>query len=576
MIQLNEKIDASRFPLRILSRGTGERWIGKIFFFSLLLISFLSPAQKKVEIVNAGSLKFANNIAEGAKRLIGDVQFKHENVLMFCDSAYFYSDNSLDAFGHVHIQQADGVNLYGDLLKYNGDAKLAILTNNVVVDKGDMKLTTDILNYDIAAGIGYYTTPGRIVNKDNVLTSERGTYFSKTNDVSFKKNVVLTNPQFTINCDTMQYNTVSKMTYFLGPTIIKSKENLIYCEAGWYDTNNDVSRFSKKAYIISKEQKMSGDSLYYDRKQGLGKAFGNVLIIDTTQNIIIGGDYAIHHELVDLSYVTGHALLTQQYEKDTLYVHADTLKAIGDSVPKDSIPRKIVVQETKNKGRDSKNKDKDSKSKKRRTQENESQGSGTETIYATETATGKKGKRLYAYHKVKFFKNDLQGKCDSMVYTMSDSMMRLYGKPVIWSEANQLTADSMKIQTGGKAIQSIELTTGGFIASQEDSLRYNQIKGKYIKGFFKKNELYLIKVDGNGQTIYFAKDKDKLTAVNRTDCGKLNIYMKDKKIDHITFITKPEATLYPLNQVNMKDMRLKDFGWRGREQPHSVSDIFFW
>lgn len=566
MLRLNEKMNSYWFPL--FYRG-----LGRGILFSLFLIPFFSCAQKKVEIVNAGSLKFANNIAEGAKRLIGDVQFKHENTLMFCDSAYFYSDNSLDAFGHVHIQQADGVNLYGDLLKYNGDVKLAILTNNVLVDKGDMQLTTDILNYDIAAGIGYYTTPGRIVNKDNILTSERGTYFSKTNDVSFKKNVVLTNPQFTINCDTMQYNTVSKMTYFLGPTTVKSKENLIYCEAGWYDTNNDVSRFSKKAYLLNKEQKMVGDSLYYDRKQGLGKAFGNVLIIDTTQNITIGGDYAIRYELVDLSYVTGNALLTQRYEKDTLYLHADTLKAIGDNISRDSIPHKMVVQETKNKGKESKNKNRDSKNKKQNAKDEELQ-SKSGMAHATDTINT--GKRLYAYHKVKFFKNDLQGKCDSLVYIMTDSMMRLYGKPVIWSEENQLTADSMKIQTGGKAIQSIELTTGGFIASQEDSAKYNQIKGKYIKGFFKKNELYLIKVDGNGQTIYFAKDKDKITAVNRADCGKLSIYMKDKKVDHITFITKPEATLYPLHQVNMKDMRLKDFGWRGREQPHSVTDIFSW
>lgn len=548
-----------------------------LFLFFAPLYSYSQSSAningKQIEILNAGSLKVASNIAAGAKRLIGDVQFKHENTLMFCDSAYFYSDNSLDAFGHVHIQQSDGINLYGDLLKYNGNSKIAVLTSNVLVNKGDMQLTTDVLNYDISTSIGYYTTPARIVNKDNILTSDRGTFFSKTNDLNFKKNVVLTNPQFVINCDTMRYNTISKITYFLGPTTIKSKENLIYCEDGWYDTNNDLSRFSKNSYIISKEQKMIGDSLYYDRKQGIGKAFNNIQIIDTAKNLTILGDYAIHYELRNFSFVTGHALMTQRYDNDTLYLHADTLKVMSGNDPKAPVQTKKVTQDSKGKGKDSKGKDKDSKNKKQKTTEKEIPVI-QDTIQAADS-TGN-NKQLFAYHKVKFFKNDLQGKCDSLMYTTIDSTMKLYGKPIIWSEENQLTADSMSIITGNKSIQSIELKSSGFIVSKEDSLHFNQIRGKYMKGFFKKNELYLIKVEGNGQTIYYAKENEQIKAVNRADCTNLNIYLKDKKTDHITFITKPEATLYPLEQIDVKELKLKDFNWRGSEKPLKIEDIFTW
>lgn len=542
------------------------RGLRKVILFFLFSVPLYSYSQKQVEILNAGSLKVASNIAAGAKRLIGDVQFKHENTLMYCDSAYFYSDNSLDAFGHVRIQENDGINLYGDLLKYSGNTKIAVLTRNVIISKGDMQLTTDVLNYDIATGIGYYTTPARIVNKDNILTSDRGSFNSKTNDFNFKKNVVLTNPQFVINCDTMRYNTLSKVTYFLGPTTIKGKENLIYCEDGWYDTNNDLSRFNKNAYIISKEQKMIGDSIYYDRKQGIGRAFSNIQIIDTTQNLTIKGDYAIHYEQNDFSFVTGKALLTQMYEKDTLYLHADTLKVTSTNFNKSRIQPKATIKETKGKGKESKN-------KKQKAKEAE-QPVIKETASSNDSISS--GKQLFAYHKVKFFKNDLQGKCDSLSYTTMDSTMKLYGRPIIWSEENQLTADSMKIQTGNKSIQSIELNSSGFIVSMEDSIHYNQIRGKYMKGFFKKNDLYLIKVEGNGQTIYYAKEKDRIKAVNRADCTNLNIYMQDKKMHHITFITKPEATLYPLEQIDVKELKLKDFNWRGSEKPLKVEDIFTW
>jgi len=519
-----------------------------LYFF--LLSPFLSYSQKKIEILNAGSLKYDDNIGNGAKRLIGDVRLKHESVLMFCDSAYIYSDNSMDAFAHVHIQQNDSIHLYGDLLKYNGNTKKAVLTKNVIVNKGDMQLTTQELNYDVSTSIGSYVVSAKIVNKENVLTSEQGYFFANTNDLTFKKNVVLTNPQFVINCDTMRYNTSSKITYFKGPTTIKSKENLIYCEDGWYDTANDLSRFSKHSYILTQEQKMFGDSLYYDRKKGIGKARQNVQIIDTTQKLTITGNLALHYEFDDLSIVTGNALLMQISEKDTLFLHADTLKALGESSSKDSLNIRKPVKNKKELVKiDSSKRD---------------------TTYSHDN------QRLFAYHKVKFFRRDIQGKCDSLIYTTIDSTMKLFGLPVMWSDENQLTADSIKIITGQKSVKTIDLESGSFIVSSEDSLRFNQVRGKKMRGFFADNKLFKVNVIGNGQTIYYVKEKKEIKAVNRADCSDLRIMFKDDQIDRITFITKPEATLYPLDKIDVKELRLKDFIWRISERPEEVKDIFIW
>jgi len=546
-----------------------------VFYFLFFISPLLSYSQseiksggKKIKIEHANSLKFDNNLGNGAQRLIGDVRFSQDNTLMFCDSAYVYKDNSLDAFGHIHIQQGDSIHLYGELLKYNGNTKKALITKNVVVIKGDMQLTTDELNYDISTSVGYYVTPARIVNKENTLTSNTGYFFAKSNDLTFRKNVVLTNPQFVINCDTMRYNTSSKVTYFIGPTTIKSKDNLIYAEDGWYDTYNDQSRFSKNSYILTKEQKMVGDSLYYDRKKGIGRAVKNVQIIDTTQNLNIKGARAIHYEFKNLSIVTGDALLTQIYEKDTLYLHADTLKAVGD------------IKKTKdNKLASSKKVSNDSLSstkpelQKRKLKQIKIIGTDTTKIYEAENTNNQ---QLFAYHKVKFYKKDLQGKCDSLYYSTVDSSMRMFGQPVLWSDENQLTSDSIKVITGSKSIRSIELKGAAFIVSEEDSLRYNQIRGKIMNGYFQKNKLYLINVQGNGQTLYFIKEKEELKAVNRADCSDLKVYLKDSKVDKITFITKPDATLFPLDQVDVKELKLKDFNWKKKDRPNSAKEIFIW
>ncbi len=582
------------------SKSLPRKSLGKCIFLVLFFtLPLLSYSQKKLEIIHAGSLKFDENLGNGAKRLIGDVQFKHEDVLMFCDSAYFYSDNSLDAFGHIHIVQNDSIHLYGDFLKYSGNTKKAVISKNVIVNKGDMQLTTDVLNYDIATSVGFYTNTARIVNKENELVSKQGYFFAKTNELNFKKDVVLTNqkagqtkPQFVINCDTMRYNTSSKITSFAGPTTIKSYKNLIYCEDGWYDTKKDLSRFSKNAYILTEEQKMFGDSLYYDRINGIGKAIKNVQIIDTTQHLNIKGDYAIHYELKDLSIVTGHTLLTQISGPDTLYLHADTLKALGDNKQEVEGRRQktevVTSSKSKNKKEDEKKEiRKKGKSKKveepiqKLEEKNKNNEIKNERLIAptSDSIVQKKeirNQQLFAYHKVKFFKNDLQGKCDSLVYSTVDSTMRMFGSPTIWSDGNQLTSDSLQLIIGDSSLKSIELKGSAFIVSKEDSLRFNQIRGKYMKGFFKKNELYLINVEGNGQTIYYAKDKDVVKAVNRADCSDLKIYLKNKTIDRINFITKPEATLYPLNKIDINELKLKDFSWREQFRPHKIEDIFIW
>ncbi len=552
------------------------------FYFLLFITPLLSLSQteiksegKKIKIEHAGSLQFDKQLGNGAQRLIGDVQFRQDNTLMFCDSAYLYKDNSLDAFGHIHIQQGDSIHLYGEILKYNGNTKKALITKNVVVNKGDMQLTTEELNYDIATSVGYYVTPARIVNKENTLTSNTGYFFAKSNDLTFRKNVVLTNlpagqasPQFVINCDTMRYNTSSKITYFIGPTTIKSKDNLIYAEDGWYDTFKDQSRFSKKSYILTKEQKMYGDSLYYDRKKGIGRAIKNVQIIDTTQNLNIKGAYAIHYEFKDLSIVTGNALLTQIYDQDTLFLHADTLKAIGNRKK----PTDGKFSSTKKAGNDSASIAK-TELQKQKVKEIKIVGNDTTKYFEPENESNQ---QLFAYHKVKFYKNDLQGKCDSLYYNLNDSTMRMFGQPVLWSDENQLTADSVKVITGSKSIRNIELKGAAFIVSQEDSIYYNQIRGKIMKGYFQKNKLYMVNVEGNSQSLYFVSEKKEIKAVNRADCSDMRVYLKDNKVDKITFITKPDATLFPLNQIDAKELKLKNFNWRKKDRPNSAKEIFIW
>lgn len=499
------------------------------FLFFCFPPNIISQPIKQIELINANSLEYNEAANEEYRRLIGNVVFKHDNVFLYCDSAHMYIDkNSIDAFGKVHIQQGDSINLYGKMLKYDGNNKIAQLYEDITFTDNKVVLTTQKLEYNLNTNNAIYRKGGKIVDDENILESQHGYYYANDKQFYFKEKVVLTNPQYIMYCDTLKYNTINKVAYFYGPTEIVSEESTIYCENGWYDTEKELSQFDENARILTKEQILKGDSLFYDRKNGLGKAFHNIEIKDTAQNIIINGQYAEYHQekyntklnsiQKHYSFIVGKTLFTQIFEEDSLFLHADTLETSYDSA--------------------------------------------------------EVHRSFYGYYKAKIYKSDLQGSCDSIIYSTKDSTIKLYVEPIIWSGPNQLTADTIHIKLKHKVIDYLKLYNSSFIASQEDSLYFNQIKGKNMTGYFKDNELHKILVEGNGQTIYFGKDNQKIIGVNRADCSNMLIYVSDNKVDKITMINEPDATFYPIHEVNPKELLLKGFSWKIHRQPTKKEDIF--
>jgi len=525
-----------------------KSWLCLGLILTLSIVSLSAQVQK-----DRKKLKFSADVIEGSKpiggketrRLLGNVVFTQDSVIMYCDSAHLFSDNSLDAFSRVHIQQGDSLNLYGDLLKYDGNKRFAKLEKNIrLIDKG-MLLTTEHMTYDVSKKTATYIEGGIIHSEDNVLTSETGYYYASGRKLAFKRKVVLTNPKYTVNSDTLHYSTSSKIAWFFGPTWIRSKANSIYCENGFYDTFHDFAQFKQHAFINASKQTLRGDSIFYDRKTGFGKALGNVTITDTSQHVVVTGDYSTHSELTNISYVTGHALLMQISKTDTLFLHADSLKAtaVTDSVAL-------------------------AKLKESRLTRGEKQELSRDSFPMIRT--------MYAYHKVKFYQPQLQGRCDSLKYAYNDSTMYLYLQPILWSKENQMTGERIEIKSGNGVLQVLKMYSSSFIISKEDSARFNQVKGKNLTGYFKDNKLRKVYVEGNGQTIYYAKEKNKRTGVNKADCSDLLIYLKDNQVESITLLNKPDGTMYPPLELDPKELRLKDFKDLSRYRPNGVNDLFIW
>jgi lipopolysaccharide export system protein LptA len=490
---------------------------------ALLFAGTLLCAQeeRRIEILNSAYMEYDASVASGVVKYVGEVAFQQQNMLLSCDSAWYFSrENNVHAYGHVHIIQGDTLNLYGDELRYFGNKKFAEMRYNVTLVDKETTLTTDYLDFDLEKNIGYYERHGHMVNGDNTLDSRAGYYYSLSKSLYFRDSVVIVNPDYTIYADTLLYHTVSEIAYFLGPTRIISPDNFIYCENGWYDTQHNISQFNKNAYLESSGQYLRGDSLYYERDNGMGMAFDNVELYDSAQQIILLGKYAIYFEDPEYAMLTDSAVLIQISEEDSLFVHADTLKSILDSTGQYKI--------------------------------------------------------LRAYYKVKFHRPDMQGKCDSLAYLERDSVFQLYGDPVLWSRIHQLTAEQMDVHMAFGEPDYIVLSNAAFIVSQDDSIRFNQIRGRNMVGHFSENELSLIDVRGNGQTIWFGRDKNELIGINKAESSDIKIYLAEGEVDRVNMISSPAAILYPPEDLAGQELYLSGFSWLDEYRPKSKQDIFHW
>jgi len=466
-------------------------------------------------------------------KFVGNARFSQDSVFMRCDVGYLETKlQYLKAIGNIIVNQGDSLYLYGDSLNYNGETKIAIVRGNVRLVKGDMTLSSSSLLYDLNTNIAYYTNGGTVVSKknNNTLTSIKGHYYSNYQRLSFKDSVVLTNPEYTMTSDTLDYNELSEIAYFSGNTFITGEGNLIFCKNGFYDTKNDISEFNQDAYLISDGHKIEGQKLYYDRNIGFGKAINNVTLTDTVNKIIINGDYATRNEISHTSYVTGNSFVSKWFEEeDTLFLSADTIKVVKNEL----------------------------------TNQNS----------------------MFSYHSVRFYKKDIQGVCDSMVYLQSDSVLQIYKDPIIWSENSQMSGDTIYIHIANNKIDELNFRKNSFIidaVSFFDSItqslvytkQYDQIKGKNITGYFSQDSIRKVIVTGNGQSIFYTgEDGKRKQGLNRIDCSDIEIRFDKNKIDEILFIKEPAGKLIPIQDVKSEEEELKGFKWKIELKPLSKSDL---
>ncbi|TDH26391.1 hypothetical protein EXU57_09835 [Segetibacter sp. 3557_3] len=564
--------------------------IKRLFFLFLAALSATAlraqvtvandSTSKKLEILKANRYTFQKLDSVGNfVSVAGNVELRQDKTLFYCDSAVLDQVNNVfEAFGNIHINDADSIHTYSQYLKYYGKDKKAILRRKVKLTDGKGVLTTDELDYNTLTKIGTYVKGGKVVNGKTVLTSQEGYYYGDTRDVIFKKKVVLIDPEYRVVTDTLLYNTYTEISRFVVPTKITSGQRTVTTSEGYYDLKNKKAVFGKRPKIEDKDYTLIANDIAFDEASGYGEAQGNAVYNSKDT----AGAYTIIANNMKSNNRTGAILATQKplmiikQGTDSIYVSADTLYSgkLTELQKTRQVPNIFVDTATVS----------DSSPAPDTTQEiglvkranNIKKADSTVAPKPARAKGDSSGNRFFeAYFNVKIFSDSMQAIGDSMFYSFQDSAFRLFKNPVVWAQGNQVTGDTIYLFTRNRKPDHFRVYENGLAVSKIDQQFYNQVKGNFINGYFNQGNINFMKAKGSAENIYYGvDDQGAFFGVNRSTSDVINIYFADRKPSRVVFINNLQGTVTPIKQSNPEEMKLRGFKWLEDRRPKSRSDLF--
>lgn len=488
--------------------------------------------------------------------VVGKVEFTKGPMLMFCDSAHYYpATESMNAYGNVRMEQGDTLFVYADELDYDG--RPGVETATLYADPGkkvrlinrDVMLQTDIFIYDLHLDLGYYNVGGELTDKSNRLTSLEGEYVPSTKEANFYTNVHLNSRSQTdtldIYTDTLYYNTATHIAELYSPSSVINARGTVYTRRGVYDTDSNIcTLYDRSTVVTSQNQTLTADTIYYNRFAGYGEAFGNMELTDSAHSATVYGDYGYYNELADSSFVTGHAQIKEYSQGDTLYLHGryiktfielDTTTVTVDSIinPGDSIAKPVTA----------------------------------ERIDTCHIAV--------IYPRVRFFRSDMQGICDSMRFTQRDSTLRMFVSPIVWSEDRQIFGNIIELHMNDSTVDRARLPEFGFTAQHIEDVYYNQISGKEMTAYFVDNEMRHLDINGNVEIIMYPEESDStINKIVTAESSFLAADFKGRTAERVKMWPQTTGTATPLFMARRSSFFLPKFKWYDGVRPTSPDDIF--
>lgn len=561
--------------------------------------------QRKIYLLHANTLNYDKREDPDRQTLRGDVQFRQDSCYMYCDSAYFYENsNSMAAFGNVSMRQGDTLFVYCDSMFYDGDSMFGELYDNVHLihrsRTANTNLYTGYMTYDRELEEANYPDTGVMVDSLVHLRSLIGWYYPQQKLAFFQYDVEgrtyerneqwkslgcmpppdyypddeILAPEFMLFSDTLRYDFRNDLATVLGPSRIVNDSSTVHTRRGHFNTKTELANLYERSWVESPGRYAIADTLFYNVKAGYGEAWGDIYAIDTTDHMAVKGDYAYYIEndtVPQMGFITGHALAMEFSSGDTLYLHADTLRAytLIDSIAADTLSHTEVI---------------------------DTLGTTQLIIDSIMPAHLDTLRFMHAYHGVRYYRSDLQGVCDSLIYSMRDSLATFMGNPVMWNNQYQIRGDSIFAIVTREGIHRAMIHPNAFLTQSHDeslqvnadtlseeqrkalridSLHYDQILGRDLVCYFDSGKVSRMDMSGNVQIIYYPEENDKtLIGLNQMIGNYLTVWFKNQKMEKLKLWPQVVGSLTPIQLVTNDILYLENFRWMSYLRPAGPRDVF--
>lgn len=474
-------------------------------------------AQDKIQLIYSDNIFYSKRLVD-AQRVIGNVHFERQGTHLYCDSAYWFENRDFEAFGKIKIIKPGDYTLTGKSLRYTDESNIARLEGDAKLVDNQMTLTAPLMIYNMDTKDASYFSGGKIVsnNKENLLTSQNGTYNTEKNKSHFEKKVKLIHGAYTLTTEKLDYDNNTETAFIITDTKIDSEKEKLYCKSGFYRSTDDYTELYSRPKSIHESHIIIADTIIGHGDSGWGKFSGHVYVADTVDGKWVTGGYGEYQEKENIQWISEYPVYHELLEDDTLFVKADTLWLKNDSVSGDLVK---------------------------------------------------------AFHNTQIFSKDFQAKCDSLLFQSSDSTLHFFEFPILWSDSRQISGDSMHLELKNKMPFKFYVKDNSFIVGQtieSDTNFFDQINGRNIEAFFKKGNLYRIDIKGNGELIYFPLEKEEDTepiGLNKAQCSNISVIVEDRKIKKIKLINEPDSFLIPIEKSKEEPSKLKTFVWWPKLRP---------
>lgn len=587
-------------------------------------LSAQQQAEQADSLVRLMSARYVHQqeIGDDVVRTAVDAVFLHNGTYLMCDSSVWSANRQIINFiGNVKMVQGD-TELTSEKLDYLIEEDLAQFRGVVVQlrNKQDNILRTKILDYNTKDSLAVFKGGASMKSEDGqIIESDEGSYSNALNLFRFSGNVNMFADSVFVRTSGLDYDSDKEKAFFTEPIDFWKDDNVLTADGGWYEKPDELFFFERNVHGISPDQEFWSDSLFFYRNTNDVRMHSNVQLRDTTRSSVGVSDYFLYEDALSRVTMKKRAAMAMWSESegqiDTTYFGADhfelhterrcdvdSLEIAAAASRLETISADPIAEYRKRVAEEY--------ARSRENPDEENGGMGAASVGAQMAEAVGEGTRIGASAdvkekvepepeeiplqpeseeqkdttrvgflkgrgNVKIFREDMQVKCDSMLFNELDSIARFYLDPVIWNEGRrQYSADSLFVLVKSEGADRASLMSNAFIAVQEDSIHFDQIMSTEVLAYF-NSDMELRRFDALGGTtaLFYIQENDVIATANKVETKLMSANLKDGEVERVFYFDAPKNDVYPVVQLPAKDQKFKGFNWRPELRPSSPLDI---